>query len=293
MKNSITIVTGAASGMGRYIAIQAAERGSQVIATDINESGLTETQMLAKADEHEIQIRPLDVSNAADIQVFADAVIPTLQNKKLFLINNAGVALAAGPFAATPLPDFEWLLDVNLYGVIRLTKAFLPYMLAQNAGHVVNVSSIFGLGGVRFQSAYCTSKFGVHGFNEALRVELFDTNIKVTSVHPGGVKTNIAENARMAGDYITLTDKIETAQKFAANARTRPEDAARQILDAAEKGQARLLIGIDAKFLAALIRLLPVTYINLLRKISDQVFGIPGKSRKENFVVVPSGTHTE
>jgi len=280
MKNSITIVTGAASGMGRYLAIQAAERGSQVIATDINENGLAETQTLAKANGHDIQIRRLEVSNAAEIQAFAEATIPTFQNKKLFLINNAGVALAAGPFAATPLPDFEWLIDINLYGVIRMTKAFLPYLLARNEGHIVNVSSIFGLGGVRFQSAYCTAKFGVHGFNEALRVELWDTNIKVTGVHPGGVKTNIAENARMAGDYITPEDKKATAQKFAANARTKPEDAARQILNAAEKGKARLLIGVDAKFLAALIRLLPVTYIDILRKISDQVFGIPGKSRK-------------
>ncbi len=280
MNKSITIVTGAASGMGRYIAIQAAERGSQVIATDINESGLAETQTLAKANGHDIQIRRLDVSNAGAIQAFAEAVIPALQHKKLFLINNAGVALAAGPFWATPLPDFEWLLDVNLYGVIRMTKAFLPYMLEHDEGHIVNVSSIFGLGGVRFQSAYCTSKFGVHGFNEALRVELADTNIKVTGVHPGGVKTSIAENAKLAGDYITPEEKRETAEKFAANTRTRPETAARQILDAAEKGQARLLIGADAKFLAALIRLLPVTYINVLRKISDHVFGIPGKSRK-------------
>jgi butyryl-CoA dehydrogenase len=280
MKNAITIVTGAASGIGRHVAIQAAERGSQVIATDINESGLAETQTLAKARGCVIQIRRLDVSNAGAIQAFAETMIPTLQNKKLFLINNAGVALAAGPFSATPLPDFEWLLDVNLYGVIRMTKAFLPYMLEHNEGRIVNVSSIFGLGGVRFQSAYCTSKFGVHGFNEALRVELADTNIKVTGVHPGGVKTSIAENARLAGDYITPEEKRETAKKFAANTWTRPETAARQILDAAEKGRARLLIGADAKFLATLIRLLPVTYINVLRKISDHVFGIPGKSRK-------------
>jgi len=280
MKNSIAIVTGAASGMGRCVAIQAAERGSQVIATDINESGLAETQALAKANGHDIQIRRLEVSNAGEIQAFAEATIPTFQNRKLFLINNAGVALAAGPFAATPLPDFEWLININLYGVIRMTKAFLPYLLARNEGHIVNVSSIFGLGGVRFQSAYCTAKFGVHGFNETLRVELWDTNIKVTSVHPGGVKTNIAENARMAGDYITPEDKNETAKKFAANARTSPEDAARQILDAAEKGKARLLIGVDAKLLSAIIRLFPTAYIRILRKISDQVFGIPGKSKK-------------
>lgn len=280
MKNSITIVTGAASGIGRHIAIQAAANNSQVIATDIDESGLTQTQRLAKANGHDIQIRRLDVANAGAIQTFAETIIPTLQNKKLFLINNAGVALAAGPFAATPLPDFEWLIDINLYGVIRMTKAFLPYMLARNEGHIVNMSSIFGLAGVRFQSAYCTAKFGVHGFNEALRVELFDTNIKVTSVHPGGVKTNIAANAKMAGDYITREDQIETAKKFAANARTQPAEAARQILKAAAKGQPRLLIGADAKFIAALVRLLPAAYIGVLRQITNVVFGIPGKSRK-------------
>lgn len=281
MKNSITIVTGAASGIGRHIAIQAAANNSQVIATDIDECGLTQTQLLAKANGHDIQIRRLDVANAGAIQTFAETIIPTLQNKKLFLINNAGVALAAGPFAATPLPDFEWLLDINLYGVIRMTKAFLPYMLAHNEGHIVNVSSIFGLAGVRFQSAYCTAKFGVHGFNEALRVELYDTNIKVTSVHPGGVKTNIAANAKMAGDYITREDQIETAKKFAANARTQPAEAARQILKAAAKGQPRLLIGADAKFIAALVRLLPAAYIGVLRQITNVVFGIPGKSKNK------------
>ncbi len=265
--------------MGRYLAIQAVARGSRVIATDINESGLVETQMLARANGHDIQIRQLDVSNATAIQAFAEAMTPTLQKQKLFLFNNAGVALAAGPFAATPLPDFEWLLDVNLYGVIRMTKAFLPYMLACNEGHLVNVSSIFGLGGVRFESAYCTSKFGVHGFTEAVRMELLDTNIKVTSVHPGGVKTNIVRNARVAGDYVTLAEKDATVQKFAARARTHPEAAARQILDAAARGQAHLLIGADAKFLAATIRLFPTAYLKIWRTIIDQVFGLPGKSK--------------
>lgn len=275
----MTIVTGAASGMGRYLAVQAVARGSRVIATDINESGLVETQMLARANGHDIQIRQLDVSNATAIQAFAEAVTPTLQKQKLFLFNNAGVALAAGPFAATPLPDFEWLLDVNLYGVIRMTKAFLPYMLACNEGHIVNVSSIFGLGGVRFESAYCTSKFGVHGFTEAVRMELLDTNIKVTSVHPGGVKTNIVRNARVAGDHVTLAEKDATVKKFAARARTRPEVAARQILDAAARGRAQLLIGADAKFLAATIRLFPTAYLKLWRTMIDQVFGIPAKSK--------------
>lgn len=277
MKDSVTIVTGAASGIGRYLAIQAAMRGSEVIATDINEAGLAETQALAQADGRAIYTRRLDVSSAEEIQSFAESVLPNLQNKRLFLFNNAGVALAAGTFATTPLPDFEWLLNINLYGVIRMTKAFLPYMLANNAGHIVNVSSIFGFGGVRFQSAYCTAKFGVRGFTETLRTELSETNIKVTSVHPGGVKTNIAQNAKVAGDFITSADRDDTAKKFAAAVRTSPADAARQILNAAEKGQARLLIGADARVISALIRLFPTGYSSILKKITDFVFGIPGK----------------
>lgn len=273
MHNTITIVTGSASGIGRHVAIQAAQRGSQVIATDVNRKGLVETESLAKSNGQPITIEPLDVSNAEAIQTFADGVIPTLQGRKLFLVNNAGVALASGSFATTPLTDFEWLLSINLWGVVRMTKAFLPYLLERNEGHIVNLSSIFGLAGAMNQSAYCTAKFGVHGFNEVLRMELLDTGVKVTSVHPGGIKTNIARNARLTGSAISEADHIKSYTTFEKVSRTHPEEAARQILDAAVKGQAKLLIGSDAKLISLIVRLFPVRYTGWFKQQVEQTFG--------------------
>lgn len=275
MQNTVCIITGAASGMGRQMAIQAAQRGSHVIATDFNTVGLAETKTMAQAQGSNIETHILDVSKAEAIVEFADKVMPTLANRKLFLINNAGVGLASGPFEATPLEDFEWLLSINLWGVVRMTKAFYPYFLAQNQGHIVNLSSVFGLAGIMHQSAYCTSKYGVRGFSDVLRMELYDTNIKVTCVHPGGIKTNIARDSRVSGSLMTKEMLDDSAKKFTANALTTPEEAARLILNAAEKGKARLLIGPDARPFEWLPRLMPTGYIKILRKGILEAFGNP------------------
>ena len=142
LQNHIVIVTGAASGIGQQVAIQAAERGGYVIATDINAEGLE----ITKKANRNIEMLILDVSKPDAIIDFAQKIIPTLQGKPLVLINNAGVALDSGPFINTTLQDFEWLLSINLWGVIRMTKAFLPYLLETNAGHIVNLSSVFEIG---------------------------------------------------------------------------------------------------------------------------------------------------
>ena len=151
--NAVAIITGAASGMGQHMAVQAAQKGGHVIATDVNEEGLAETQAMAKALGFSIQTQHLDVSNKAAIDAFAQQTLPILNNRKLILINNAGIGLMSGNFNDTHLDDFENLLNINLWGVIRMTKAFYPYLIAQNEGHIVNISSVFGLGGVMFQSA--------------------------------------------------------------------------------------------------------------------------------------------
>ncbi|GAB3889782.1 SDR family NAD(P)-dependent oxidoreductase [Spirosoma agri] len=278
--HSVVIITGAGSGIGRQLAIQAVASGASVIATDINEAGLTETREAASGDMTTVR---LDVADADAIKAFSEQTIPTLKNRRLILINNAGVALGSGPFAETDLTDFEWLLSINLWGVIRMTKAFLPYMLAQDraggpASHIVNLSSVFGLAGVMHQSAYCTAKFGVRGFSDALRMELLDTAIGVTCVHPGGIKTNIALNARI-GKNSPVTDAIhqQSVTSFEKVARTTSAEAARQIWQGINKNKARILIGADARMIERLTRLFPSSYVKMMRKQIVNMFTNNGK----------------
>ncbi len=225
-QNATVIITGAGSGIGRQLTIQAAAEGARVIATDINEGGLAETKNLSSGN---VTTAQLDVANADAILVFAAQTIPTLDNQRLILVNNAGVALGSGPFSTTDLADFEWLLSINLWGVVRMTKAFLPYMLEQNQGHIVNLSSVFGLAGVMHQSAYCTAKFGVRGFSDVLRMELLDTKIGVTCVHPGGIKTNIAARAHLGKGAVAQTERGKFRKSGQNHARrSRPPDLERR-----------------------------------------------------------------
>jgi NAD(P)-dependent dehydrogenase (short-subunit alcohol dehydrogenase family) len=262
LENQIVLVTGAASGIGRQVAIQAAQRGAYVIATDLNEAGLVETQAAIPAAQ--IETHRLDVSQAGDIAVFAERILPTLQNRRLVLVNNAGVALYSGSFLETSAEDFEWLISINMWGVIRMTRAFLPYMVTQNQGHVVNISSVFGLAGVAEQSAYCTAKFAVRGFTETLRMELFDTNVKTTVVHPGGIKTNIANAARIGANLDEETRKKDVATFNNMLTITTAEEAARQILEAVRTQKAKLVIGKDGRQIDFLTRFFPVGYTKLL-----------------------------
>lgn len=272
-----TIITGAGSGMGRQMALQAAKRGARVIAVDYNNITLDETKALAQAQGSTIETFVLDVANAQAIEAFAAQLIPTFNKGRLILINNAGVSIFTGNFEHTPLDEFEWLINVNMWGVIRLTKAFYPYFLEHNNGHIVNLSSVFGLGGMAGNSAYCTSKFAVRGFTETLRMELADTNVGTTSVHPGGVKTNIVRNQVPKGGHTTDEMLSNVVNKFEKNARTTPEHAAQQILDAVEKKKTRLVIGSDGKMLDFVTRLFPQAYTNIVRKKAKKSFGEPFK----------------
>ena len=275
--NANTIITGAGSGMGRQMALQAAKRGARVIAADYNATTLDETKALAQAQGSAIETFVLDVANAQAIEAFAQQLIPTFNKGRLILINNAGVSIFTGNFEHTPLDEFEWLINVNMWGVIRLTKAFFPYLLEYNNGHIVNLSSVFGLGGMGGNSAYCTSKFAVRGFTETLRMELADTNVGTTSVHPGGVKTNIVRNQVPKGGHTTDEMLSNVVNKFEKNARTTPEHAAQQILDAVEKKKTRLVIGSDGKMLDFVTRLFPEAYTNIVRKKAKKSFGEPFK----------------
>jgi butyryl-CoA dehydrogenase len=263
IKDSLFIVTGAASGIGRALTLKAAQE-TNVIACDVNEKGLDETIGLSgnKAEKY-----ILDVSNPEQIQVFATDILKNYNGRNIILVNNAGVALTSGTFAQTSLDDFEWLLNINLWGVIRLTKAFLPYMLKMKKGHIVNVSSIFGIAGMPTNSAYCTAKFGVKGFSDVLKSELLGTNVIVSSVHPGGIKTNIARDSR-----IPSTQNLEEAKKlisqFEKVALKMPaEQAADVILDGIRKNKQRILIGSDAKTLDWIVRMFPDTYHKVIAKV--------------------------
>lgn len=263
IKNSLFIITGAGSGIGQALTLKAIAAGAKVIASDVNEKALDETIALSngKAERH-----LLDVADAEQIKSFASDIIKKHPGETMILVNNAGVGLASGNFTETPLEDFEWLMNINLYGVVRLTKAFLPHLLQQNKGHIVNVSSVYGLAGMPTNSAYSTAKFAVKGFTDVLKAELLGTNVKVSSVHPGGIKTNIARNSR-----ISATQNIELAKKTMAKfekvaLKMPAADAADVIIQGIKKDKSRILIGSDAKVLDWMVRIFPDSYHKIIAK---------------------------
>lgn len=270
--NSVLIVTGAGSGIGRQVALQAAKVGATVIAADINTTTLDETKMLGLQQGLQMDVHELDVADKKAVYAFAATITPELDGRKLILVNNAGVGLFSGNFNNTNQEDFEWLMNINLWGVIRMTKAFYPYFIQQNKGHIVNLSSVFGLGGFANQTAYCTAKFGVRGFTEALRMELVGTNIYTTCVHPGGIKTNIMRSAKPKGPEITEAMHVKAMATFDKIAMTTPEKAARLILDAVQRKKQRLVIGKDGKVIDMMTRLLPVAYTKIFKRKMDQTF---------------------
>jgi NAD(P)-dependent dehydrogenase (short-subunit alcohol dehydrogenase family) len=248
----VAAVTGAASGIGRALAIALARDGMHVAISDVDEPGLAETAALCGRFGTRITSARVDVSERAAVHAWADAVAH--EHGAVHLVaNNAGVALGATIEQMT-YDDLEWLFGINFWGVVHGTKAFLPHLLAAGEGHVVNVSSVFGLIAAPGQGAYNAAKFAVRGYTECLRqeLELAGHRVSATCVHPGGVKTNIARSARnrhegMAGD--------EAARRFDEIARTTPEWAALRIVRAVQRNARRVLIGADAHAIDVLQRL--------------------------------------
>jgi NAD(P)-dependent dehydrogenase (short-subunit alcohol dehydrogenase family) len=263
LEGKIVVVTGAGSGIGRALALQLAAQGAQLALCDVNETNLQKTVEIASAHGVKVYSAALDVSKRDAFQTFADNVARALGNASV-IINNAGVALSQN-VEGMDRKDFEWVLNINFWGVVNGCEAFLPQLRQQKDAHIVNISSIFGIIGVPSQSAYNASKFAVKGFTEALRQELNGSNIHVTCVHPGGIKTNIARNARVHNDMFgRVADVKKLANDFDRLAATTSEEAARQIVRAIENNQKRLLIGKDAKALDAIQRLLPNHYDTVL-----------------------------
>ena len=264
-KNKVAAITGAGSGMGRTLALELARRGCHLALSDVNEKGLAETVELARASGVKITMQKLDVASREAMYGWADQVARD-HGKVNLIFNNAGVGLGA-TVEGMEYKDFEWLMNINFWGVVYGTKAFLPHLKASGEGHVINTSSIFGLVGIPTQSAYNAAKFAVKGFTEALRMELEieGAPVSATVVHPGGIKTNIAKAARMSGSVKNLgMDPATSTAKFEKNFITTAEKAALIILGAVECNKRRVLVGPDAYFVDWMVRLLPSLYQRLV-----------------------------
>jgi NAD(P)-dependent dehydrogenase (short-subunit alcohol dehydrogenase family) len=258
------VITGAGSGIGRAVAVRLAAHGCAVALADQDEAGLEET---AAAIDGPALARRIDVRDRQALMAFAAEVAGWAPQPLGMVFNNAGVTVVQGVADASPEDD-EWVLDVNFNGVVHGVRAFLPILLEQRGGVIVNTSSVFGLVGFPHQSAYCASKFAVRGYTEALRHELRGTGVRAVVVHPGGVKTSIVANARYRGDFGGRhADRASAAREFASLARTTPERAAQIIHDGVNRGRSRILVGPDAYLFDTLARVAPTRYPGILDRL--------------------------
>lgn len=262
------VITGAGSGIGRAVARRLAAHGCPVALADQNAAGVEET---AASIDGPVLTRTLDVRDRQAQMTFAAEVARWAPAPVGMVFNNAGVTVLQGVADASPEDD-EWVLDVNLHGVIHGVRAFLPVLLEQRSGAIVNTSSVFGLLGFPHQSAYCASKFAVRGYTDALRQELRGTGVRAVVVHPGGVKTNIVNNARYRADYGNRhADRDSLAREFAEIARTTPERAAEIIHTGVNRGRSRILVGPDAYLFDGLARVAPTRYYDVLERLETLV----------------------
>jgi len=259
--NKVAAITGAASGIGRQLALELVRRKCHVALSDVNAEGLQETAEQAQGSGVRVTSQRVDVADRGAVYEWADEVADD-HGKVNLIFNNAGVGLAS-TVESMSYEDFEWLMNINFWGVVYGTKAFLPHLKASGEGHVINISSVFGLVGIPSQSAYNSAKFAVRGFTESLRQELdmLDCGVSATSVHPGGIKTGIARSSRIDSSIRDLgVNDVDTAEKFEKTFITGADKAARVILDGVRRNQRRVLIGPDARIFDWMVRLLPSSY---------------------------------
>ncbi len=268
------VVTGAASGIGEALAVQLAARGSDLVLVDRDEDRLAKVADRLRAVHPGLAVAA-HVADLADEQQ-TDALAAMLAAEypgTALLINNAGVALG-GRFDQVTIEEFDWVMAVNFRAVVRLTHALLPVLKAHPGAHLVNVSSVFGIFAPAGQAAYAASKFAVRGFSEALRHELADDGVGVTVVHPGGVRTRIAESAR-TGSGISIEEYERGREQFVKLLRMPPEKAAAQIMAAVERRRPRLLIGWSATVPDVLVRLVPGSYWKLVARLAASAELVP------------------
>ncbi|HBI1352303.1 SDR family NAD(P)-dependent oxidoreductase [Acinetobacter baumannii] len=260
-KNKVAAVTGAGSGIGQAIAIALVKQGCHLALSDISETGLAKTVELLAPYSVKVTTQKVDVAKRDEVATWAKAVVDEHGQVNL-IFNNAGVAIGSTAEGVS-YEDLEWLIGINFWGVVYGTKEFLPYLKQSGDGHIINISSMFGLTAQPTQSAYNASKFAVRGFTESLRQELDMQNagVSATCVHPGGIRTNIAKAARMNNSVQSLgMDPLKSQDAFDKLLRTPADDAAQQILEAVRKDRRRLLIGADAKAVDVIQRILPQGY---------------------------------
>lgn len=274
LSNKVVVITGAGSGIGRALAVNLAGKGARLALSDVDDAGLNETAALAKdAGSPDVHTAHLDVADRAAFTAYAADVAGHFGQVNV-VVNNAGVALA-GDVVDLDYDDMEWIVGINFWGVVHGTKEFLPHLIASGDGHVVNLSSLFGLLAMPGQSAYNATKFAVRGFTEALREEMLIAGHKVgvTSVHPGGIKTAIARNARVSDKE----DKAATAKLFDEKlAKMTPERAAEIIVKGILKNQARVLVGLDAHALHQFQKFTGSRYEDVVALVSKRV--LPAKA---------------
>lgn len=268
-KNRVAAITGAGSGIGRELALQLAAQGCHVALCDVDMAALHETAALASGSGVLITQAVVDVSDRDAVDAWAHEVARDHGQINL-VFNNAGVGLGAS-VDGMRYEDFEWLMNINFWGVVHGTKSFLPHLKVAGEGHIVNVSSAFGLIAAPSQSAYNAAKFAVRGFTESLRMELDleQCGVSATSVHPGGIRTNIAKSSRLDPSIEQLGIDHATAKaKFEKTFITRADRAAHIILDAVKSNQRRVLVGPDARFIDGMARLFPSYYQRLVLRFS-------------------------
>lgn len=260
----VAVVTGAGSGIGQALALELGRSGAKLAISDVDTEGLAVTEERLKAIGAPVKADRLDVTEREAFELYADAVKAHF-GKVNQIYNNAGIAFQ-GDIEISQYKDIERVMDVDFWGVVNGTKAFLPHLIESGDGHVVNVSSIFGLFAVPGQAAYNAAKFAVRGFTEALRQEMIAGKrpVKVTTVHPGGIKTAIARNMTSA-EGVDTTELAKTFDKKLAG--TSPEKAATIILEAVRKNKARVLVGPDAKALDIVVRITGSGYQRLFSSV--------------------------
>jgi NAD(P)-dependent dehydrogenase (short-subunit alcohol dehydrogenase family) len=279
LSGKVVAITGAASGMGRSLALECARRGSDLAIVDIDAAGVEETATRARAARKGIRVdaMKLDVADRAAIYAWAARVDETLGGADV-IVNNAGVSLSASVERMRD-EDFAWLMDINFWGVVNGCRAFLPQLRTKPDAHVVNLSSVFGMIGVPTQSAYCAAKFAVRGFTESLRQELADSSIHVSCVHPGGIKTDIVKRGRHYEDVGGgAVDTGQAAAQFEKSARTTADEAALVIVRGVLRDEPRILIGADAIAIDLMARLAPRRYDAIVRRAARAAAKRAGRS---------------
>lgn len=255
--NKVVVITGAASGIGRALALQLSREGAHLALSDVNMAGLEETRAMLPGSG-KVTLAALNVADRAAFIRYAQHVV-TEHGQVDAVINNAGVALSE-TVANMSYEEMEWIVNINFWGVVYGTKEFLPHLQQRPEAAIVNISSIFGIIALPTQSAYNATKFAVRGFTESLRQELEGSPVFVTTVHPGGIKTNIVRNGRMKTSMVGQKDHAQQIREFEKMARTTPEQAAMVILDGVKQQKRRILIGADARLMDRIQRLFPVRY---------------------------------